>query len=179
MTRQLPGFLACLALAALACLTGISAEAGVLWLDEAFRAEIPGAEAVYFPMNGISEEEWRASSVLAVVAAGGPENALAWTTWGANFGWGCEAGAVVGIRVEMPIRVYLPRPRGLPLELIPEWRIYFRKLADHEAGHVRIVREHASDFDGINGTPCDEAAARVDRIYAFIGQLNRQYDGLK
>ena len=41
----------------------------------------------------------------------------------------------------------------------------------------RIVREHEIDFLGINGTPCDEATGRVDRIYGFIGLLNRQYDG--
>jgi len=142
------------------------------------QVEIAGATVVYFSIDGHNESEWRMSSVEKVVLAGGPENALAWTTWGATAGWECTDGKISFISVDVPIAVYLPVPEEITLFEISAWNSYFSRLVEHETHHVEIVRAHLEDFQGIKGTACEQAPAKVDKIYSFIGLLNRQFDGL-
>ncbi len=143
--------------------------------EDPYRAEIPGAEIEYFPIEGRSWEEWRESTILTLELTGGPR-ALAWTTWGAEGSWACVDGVAHDLTVRVPIVVHLPRPPDLSEEELPEWRRYLSHLVQHEAVHVGIVLEHVGDYAGIEGSPCDEAQGKIDRIYEFISGLNRRFD---
>lgn len=177
MRSRLVSFAFCFALVLLQAGFSLACRATVNWIDPTRNLEIPGAEIRYFPVAGQDETEWRSLSVIAAENAGGPENSLAWMTYSTRLGWECREGVITYIEPVTTVVVYLPRPLGLPFLEIGRWNSYFRQLVEHEAGHVEIVFDHDLDYQGIVGSSCADAPAKADKISAFIGSLNRAYDG--
>jgi predicted secreted Zn-dependent protease len=159
-------------------------------------AKVANAEVKYFPISGDTSVELAGSIARGGVKACGAidyewfrgdarpsactltrisdtRQSITTRTSGAS----CR---ITDANIAASYTIYLPRwtsPSRVPRRLLDWWRKIVDFIADHEAGHVRIGRDHIRKLNArLVGTPCEDLTSVVRRWVAQHAAAQEAYD---